>query len=226
MVSTVNLEAVEDAAKTSIISGITTNPSILSKVKNVPETLHQLLKLQAGPVAVQVTSPDVDNMVEEGKRIFGFSNRLIIKVPVTKNGLIAIRKLHHEKIPVLGTGIFHPTQALLATNYGAVLISPYFNHIGDIGNANEVLKTIASLVQSRDFQTKILVASLKSLEDLIFCALIGVDAVTIKDVLYYKLVSDHHSLEKISQKFLSDWKHAHGDVSIKDLLSTNKSSQK
>lgn len=217
---TVNLDVVADAAKTGVISGITTNPTILSRTKNVEETLTNFLEMQQGPVAVQVTAQDVESMVEEGEHIFKFSDRLIIKIPVNSNGLIAMHQLCKKQIPVLGTGIFHPCQALLAANHGAAYISPYFSHIGDIGNANDTLKTIRTILRENHYKTKLLVASLRNIDDLIYCSLIGVDAVTIKDDLYYKLVDDHYLWEKFSLKFLSDWQQTHGNASIKDLLAT------
>lgn len=217
---TINLELIADAAKIGIISGITTNPSILSKAKNVPEILVSLLELQDGPVAVQVTAEDADNMILEAREIFSISKRMIIKIPVNIRGLTAMRQLRKENIPVLGTAIFHPTQALLAINQGATYIAPYFSHISDISDANQSLKTMATIVQNGP--TKILVASLKNLEDIVSCSLLGVDAITIKDELYLKLVSEHPLLEKFTQKFLSDWKEAHGNLSIKNLLPKKK----
>lgn len=214
---TINCEAVAHGAERGLISGVTTNPSILSKTKNVPETLLCLLELQKGPIAVQVTSDDVDTMIEEGKKIFEFSSRTIIKVPVNNKGLIVMRRLREEKIPVLGTAIFDPTQALLAANLGASYLSPYFSHMHENGHAHESLKTMISIVQTYP-QTKILAASIKTLDDLLFCALLEVEAVTIKDDLYYQLVGYHHLAEKFTQKFSADWKQAHGNVSIKDLL--------
>lgn len=211
---TINLEVVEDAARRGLLSGVTTNPSILSRTKNVKETLSELLKIQPGPLAIQVTSNDAQKMVQEGERIFQFSKRAVIKVPVNRNGLEAMRHLRQENIPVLGTGVFNPTQALLAAHHGAAYIAPYYAHIGE--KAQETLKTISSLLKSR--QTKILVASLRTLEDLITCSLIGVEAITIKDDLYQKLIADHEQLEAFIQKFSAEWQQTHGTASIKNLL--------
>lgn len=211
---TINLEVVAEAATAGVISGITTNPTILSRTRNVEETLSRLLEIQKGPVAVQVTAQDVEGMIEEGKQIFAFSNRMIVKVPVNKNGLAAMQQLC-ERIPVLGTAIFDPSQALLAANLGASYITPYFSHIE---NAREVVKTMGAILRAYPYKSKLLVASLKNLEDLIYCSQMGVDAVTIKEDLFGKLVADHHLLEKVSQKFQADWQQTHAHASIKDLL--------
>lgn len=221
---TINLEVIADAAKKGIVSGITTNPSILSKAKKVPETLISLLELQNGPVAVQVTAEDPENMIIEAKEIFGISNRMIIKIPVNSCGLIAMHHLRNENIPILGTGIFHPSQALLAANQGATYLSPYYSHIGDIGDAYQSLKQIAALVQN--CRTKVLAASLRNLEDIVTCALLDIHAVTIKEALYYKLISEHPLLEKSTQKFQADWKEAHGNISIKNFLPNKEIVQK
>jgi len=152
-------------------------------------------------------------------RIFEFSSRMIIKVPINRNGLIAIKQLRHAQVPVLGTGILFSTQALLASNQGASYISPYFGHIGGIGDAFAILKTMVEILRVNESSTKILVASLRELDHIIFCASLGVAAVTIKPDLYYKLIADHPAVEGFSQGFLSDWIQTHGQSSIKDAFS-------
>jgi transaldolase len=218
---TVNLEVVEEASKAGILSGVTTNPSILTMTKDISKTLSCLLDIQEGPIAVQVTAEDSDRMVDEARAIFAFSNRMIIKIPVNPQSLAAIKQLRKENIPVLGTAILHPAQVLLAANQGATYIAPYFSHIGDIADPMESLRTMVNIVKNTS--TKILVASLRNLNDLLFCSQLGVAAVTIKDELYYKLIAEHSLVKKFTHKFLSDWKSTHGDVSIMDLLIRNES---
>jgi TalC/MipB family fructose-6-phosphate aldolase len=215
---TIDFEVVAEGAKTGIISGITTNPSILSNTQNVPDTLRRLLDIQPGPIAVQVTSHTVENMIEEAQAIFEFSHRMVVKIPVNHNGLLAIEHLKKSGIPILGTGILFATQALLAINHNVAYIAPYFHHIKDVGDPFETLKTIANLAKTTDSSTKILVASLKHLEDIIYCALLGVEAITIKPQLYHQLVANHAIVENFSQKFFSDWMQTHGQVSIKEVL--------
>jgi len=217
---TINLKVIKDASTCGILSGITTNPSILSLAEHghVRKTLDNLLTLQEGPVAVQVTEEDSAAIVEEARSIFSSSQRIIIKIFANKSGFAAIRQLREESIPVLATGIFRPTQALLAANLGGAYIAPYFSHIGESGVARKTLETIVSVLRSGGYRTKILVASVNSLEDLVYCAELGVEAVTIKGCLYEKLVADCQLVENFSVKFLSDWRKQHGDASLKDLL--------
>jgi transaldolase len=216
---TIDAKVIADGEKTGVISGVTTNPSILSNTSDVFETLSELLDIQSGPVAVQVTSTDPQGMFDEASHIFEFSPRMIIKVPINRNGLIAIKQLQREKIPVLGTGILFSTQALLASNLGTSYISPYFSHMGDVGDAFETLQTIVDILRVSSSSTKVLVASLNQLNDIGYCASIGVAAVTIKPDLYYKLMADHPIVEGFFQKFLLDWTQTHGHLSIKEVLS-------
>jgi TalC/MipB family fructose-6-phosphate aldolase len=213
---TIDLNVIADAEKTGILSGVTTNPSILSSTRAISKTLSAILDIQSGPVAVQVTSQDPQGMVEEGRRIFAFSSRMLIKVPIDRSGLIAIKQLKQENIPVLGTGIILSSQALLASCLEVEWIALYFSHISAVGDPFEALKTMAALLRSSS--TKILAASLKELDHVIYCASLGVDAVTIKPDLYDKLIEAHPLVEGFSKKFLSDWKQVHGELSINEVL--------
>lgn len=220
---TINLEVVAHASKANLIAGVTTNPSILSQTKHVGATLSKLLEIQPGPVAIQVTAQQASEMIKEGRQIAQFSDRAIVKVPVNYEGLITIRALKKENIAVLGTAIVHPNQALLAANAGVAYLSPYLSHIGELSNANQTLANIADLLRIYRSSPKLLVASLKSVDDLVYCALLGVDGVTIKEDLYEKLIANHYLMEKFSQKFAFDWKQAHGTASIGDFLTSTRS---
>lgn len=210
---TIDLEAVADGARTGLVSGVTTNPSILGKAKDVAGTLKRLLDLQPGPVAVQVTSSSVDRIIEEALAIHEFSNRLIVKIPINHNGLIAIEQLKKKSIPILGTGILFPTQALTAACQNVAYIAPYFSYMPENG-----LKTIVDLIKATQSTTKILAASLKELDHIVYCALLGIEAITIKAPLYHQWVANQALVESFSQKFLADWVETHGNLSIKEVL--------
>jgi TalC/MipB family fructose-6-phosphate aldolase len=218
---TIDEDVIADGVKTGVIAGVTTNPSILSHAHNVLETLTRLLDIQSGPVAVQVTSTDPIAIVDEGMRIFELSSRLIVKVPINRNGLIAIKQLQGQKIPVMGTGVLFPSQALLASNLGVAYIAPYFSHMGDIGDASAALKTMVDILHANGSTTKILAASVKQVDHIISLATLGVAAVTIKPDLYYKLLADHPLVEGFAQRFLLDWTQTHGKLSIKEALLRN-----
>lgn len=213
---TIDCDVVFDGAKTGIISGVTTNPSILSGTTDVLETLKRLLDIQSGPVAVQVTAQNPEEIINEARRIFEFSNHIVVKIPINHSGLVAIKELKKDKIPLLGTAILFPTQALLAANLEVDYISPYFSHMANHGDAYETLKTIVDMLKTSN--TKILVASLRQLDHIIYCALLGVDGITIKPDLYNQLVADHPVVEGFTERFLSDWTRTHGGFSIKETL--------
>lgn len=215
---TAELNIVMRAAKKGMIKGITTNPSILAKVKHLSSVLLELLQLQEGPIAIQVTSSSAPEMVEEGRHIAAFSDRMIVKIPVTKEGLIAMRTLQREGISILATGIFEESQVLLAANVGVTFVTPYFSHIAQQKNPIDVLMNMQSILTKGNYASKLLVASVKELNDLIFLATLGAFAATIKEDLYTKLIAHHPHQEEALAKQLSDWGKTHGDLSIKEVL--------
>lgn len=217
---TIDFRTVKDGVERGLVSGVTTNPSILAKAANVQETLNQLLDIQPGPLAVQVTSQDPSEMIDEARAMIEFSNRIIVKIPVCKEGLIAMEELRKESIPVMGTAVIFPKQALLASTLQAAYIAPYFSHMMQTGNPSEPLRMIMATLRVQSSGTKVLVASLKELDQLLLCAQLGVDAVTIKPDLYEQLIADHATVEGFTQKFLSEWNGAQGALSMKQALRT------
>lgn len=217
---TIDFRLIADAVQRGVIAGVTTNPSILSCSENVSDTLKTLLEIQPGPLAVQVVSNNPGEMIEEGRSLFNISSRIIIKVPVTQGGLIAINQLRREKIPVMGTGVIYVAQALLASNLEATYVALYFSRIiNEVGEACATLKAIVDMYRINQSKTKILVASIKRLDHLLFCASLGIDAVTIKAELYETLIAESSIVQSFSQKFSQDWKQAYGNSSIKQTLS-------
>ncbi|MDR3624619.1 MAG: transaldolase family protein [Chlamydiales bacterium] len=206
---TIDENVITDAVKTGIISGVTTNPTILSKANNVLDTIKMLLDVQPGPVTIQVTSPNAENMIEEGIRIFELSSRMIVKIPINKNGLIAIQKLQEDNIPILGTAILYPSQVLLAQAQQIPYIAPYFSHMGSTEHAQATLKTMKEILCMSNSPTKILLASLREVDQIIYAALLGIEAATIKPDLYYKLLTDDPVVDTLLKQHSSDWQGAH-----------------
>lgn len=215
---TIDEETILDGVRTGVVSGVTTNPSILSGARDVLATVRSLLDLQPGPVAVQVTAREAVGMVEEARYLAAFSSRLVVKIPVHREGLIAIEELKREGVPLLGTAVLFPHQALLAAHHEVAYLSPYFSHMGDHGDAFETLKTIVEVVRATGCSTQLLIASLRHLDHIVYCACLGVEGVTIKADLYHQLVAHHPVVEGFSERFLADWMGSHGRVSIKEAL--------
>lgn len=197
---TIDEKAIAEALKCSEVAGVTTNPTILSKARDVSATLKTLLKVQPGHLAVQVTTDTAEEIYAEAKSIATYSERIIIKIPVTEQGLIAMRKLKKEQIPIMGTAVLFESQAYLASLLNITYISPYFSHLE---NPVETIKKMLTILSKS--QTKLLVASVKTLEQLLSCSQLDVEAITIKPELYQQLLATPASVKIFLEKFSTDW---------------------
>lgn len=206
---TADLASIEEAKNMGILHGVTTNPSIVSKSKlSLEELLSQILQLQDGPVAAQVIAGDATGMIKQGKALFGFSNRMVVKVPVTKEGLKAIYALSKDKIPVMATAIFETNQSLLAARAGGHYIAPYFSAICDEDiNGIEQLKEMLCLLERYRYPSKLIGASIKGAEQAKQCSEIGVHAVTLDAEIFHTFIEDHPETIKTSARFAKDWKN-------------------
>lgn len=206
---TCNSDTIATACRLGIIDGITTNPSILAAAKEAPEqVIHRLLDIQNGPVAVQVTTDDADEMVKEAIAWHNLSERIIIKIPVIQEGLAAIRTLTQEGVPIMATAVFQPNQALLAAIAGAAYVAPYVCRMFDEGiEAYEALETMAAIYRRYNFKTKILAAALRTTDQITACASMGLAAVTLKSSLFAELVADDKATCKALRAFSEDWQH-------------------
>lgn len=207
---TSSLNAVQKAQQLGVLHGITTNPSILARCGiAAEELLEQLMKAQTGPVTVQVIATKAAEMIQQGLALSQFSDRIIVKIPVTREGLQAIFQLSQKKIPVMATTVFDPNQALLAARAGANYVMPYFSQIcdADQDGINE-LKTMVNLMRHYGYASKILAATLRSTEHVRECCLLGIDAVALSETLFDEYVCDHPLTIKELKIFDRDWKKA------------------
>lgn len=207
---TTNIRTVQKAVKLGLLAGVTTNPTLIAlSERSLEEVLEDLLHYQEGPVTAQVVAGEASEMVQQGQNLHSMSNRLIIKVPMTKNGLEAIHLLSRQGIPTMATVIFHPHQALLAALAGADYVAPYLGHIEKTGgNPWNTLKSIIHIFQTYRFTTKVLGASLSSIEHVMQCAEAGIYGVTLKDNIFDALIeTDAMTLKRVEQ-FENDWKKA------------------
>lgn len=204
---TTNVLLVQKAVKFGLLSGVTTNPTLIAHAnRDLEEILEDLLHYQEGPVTAQVVASDTEEMVQQGQNLYSLSNRLIIKVPCTENGLEALHLLSRQGIPTMATVIFHPRQALLASLAGADYIAPYVGRIeNEGGNPWAVLKSIVNILQLYRLKTKILAASLQSIDQVVNCAELGLFGVTVKDELFAKLIETDSLTAKGVKQFDADW---------------------
>ena len=204
---TTNICTIQKAVRLGLLSGVTTNPTLIAQSKRgLEDVLEDLLHHQEGPVTVQVVSHDVDEMVQQGQNLYSFSNRLVIKVPLTEEGLEVIHLLSRQGIPTMATVIFNPRQALMAALAGADYVAPYLGRLEQAGGDPwTMLKSILHFFRNYRLNTKILGASLQTVEHVIQCADIGICGVTIKDHLFEKLIeTDEMTLRGVEQ-FACDW---------------------
>lgn len=199
---TTNIQTIQKAVRLGLLSGITTNPSIIAKSgRNLEDMCEDLLHFQEGPVAAQVNAEETNEMVQQGQSLYSMSNRLIIKIPMTICGLEAIHLLSRQGIPTIATAIFHPRQALMAALAGADYIAPYLGHIEKSGdNPWDFLSSVQHIFQTYRLKTKILGASVYTYDDVLQCAAAGIFGVTVKDEVFESLIQSHPlTLQKVEQ---------------------------
>ena len=203
---TANLESIRKFNDMGLLDGITTNPSLMSKEGGNPKDgMAEITKIIKGDVSLEVVSTDHTGMVEEGKRLREYGDHVVVKVPMTPEGLKACKTLSSEGIPVNVTLVFSANQALLAAKSGAKYVSPFIGRLDDIGkDGMNLIKEIKEIFSNYNFGTEILVASIRHPMHVVDAAKIGADVVTLPPAVLDKMLN--HPLTDIGLKnFLADW---------------------
>jgi len=203
---TANLEAIKKFNDMGLLDGITTNPSLMSKEDGNPKNaMEEITKIIQGDVSLEVLSTEYSGMIKEGKRLREYGNNVVVKVPMTPDGLKACKSLSSEGIPVNVTLIFSANQALLAAKSGAKYVSPFIGRLDDIGqNGMQLIQEIKEIFSNYNFGTQILVASIRHPVHVVDAAKIGADVVTLPPTVLDKMLQ--HPLTKIGlANFLADW---------------------
>ncbi len=203
---TANLESIRKFNDMGLLDGITTNPSLMSKEGGNPKDgMAEITKIIQGDVSLEVLSTDYSGMVEEGRKLRDYGKNVVVKVPMTPDGLKACKILTSENIPVNVTLIFSSNQAVLAAKAGAKYVSPFIGRLDDIGHDGmQLIKEIKTIFSNYDFKTQILVASVRHPLHVIEAAKIGADVVTLPPAVLDKMLG--HPLTEIGLKnFLADW---------------------
>ncbi|MBM4166655.1 MAG: fructose-6-phosphate aldolase [Ignavibacteria bacterium] len=206
---TANVQEIRDAASMGILDGVTTNPSLVAKEqRSFTEMLKEICSIVKGDVSAEVTAMDADGMVNEGRELAKIADNIIIKVPLIKEGLIAVQKFKAERIRCNVTLCFSPSQALLAAKAGAYIISPFVGRLDDISeDGMNLIEHIIQIYNNYEFETQVLVASCRHPLHVVHSALIGAHIATIPYKVFEQLI--HHPLTDIGiKKFLDDWKKA------------------
>lgn len=207
-IDTADIEEIREAKALGILDGVTTNPSLVAKTgKPFEACIKEILKEVPGPVSVEVTAVEHDAMVAEAQTYAKWADNVVVKVPIIKEGLKAIKTLSDQGIKVNVTLCFSPMQALLAAKAGAAYISPFVGRLDDISqDGMELISQIVEIYDNYAFDTEVLVASVRNPMHVVHAALMGADVSTIPlkviDALLKQPLTDIGL-----QKFLADWEN-------------------
>lgn len=206
-IDTANVNEIKEAASMGVLDGVTTNPSLVAKEKkDFKELLTEILQIVDGPVSAEVISVDYDGIIKEANELVKIHPNIVIKIPLIKDGIKAVKTLSSQGIKTNVTLCFSAAQALLAAKAGATYISPFVGRLDDIGHDGmQLIEQIVNIYANYGFQTQVLVASIRHPLHLIAAAEMGADVATIPFDVIEKLFK--HPLTDIGlDKFLSDWK--------------------
>lgn len=207
-IDTANLDEIRECAEMGLIDGVTTNPSLVSKEGNVDfkEHIAKICALVKGDVSAEVTSLDTEGMLKEGREYAKIAPNVVIKCPLTLDGLKATRTFREEGTKVNVTLCFSAAQALLAAKAGATYISPFIGRLDDIAqDGMQLIRDIVQIYDNYGFATEVLAASIRHPMHIVDCALAGADVATIPFKVIQQLVK-HPLTDKGLDAFLSDWK--------------------
>ncbi len=205
---TADLAEIRRAADANLIDGITTNPSLVSKVAgdiDPKEIYREICEVVDGPVSAEVIGTDKDTMVSEGRKLAALHDNIVVKLPLTEDGLKACRALGSEGIRTNVTLCFSPSQALLAAKAGATFVSPFVGRIDDVsGEGMQLIHQIRQTYDNYGYDTEILVASIRHPMHVVESMLIGADCATIPPKVLWQLAR-HPLTDRGLEAFLADW---------------------
>lgn len=205
-IDTANIDLIKDAMDMGMVDGVTTNPSLIAKEPGeFKEIIANICKLVEGPVSAEVISLEYDGMVTEARELAKIAANVTVKIPMTVEGLKAVKTLAAEGIKTNVTLVFSALQALMAAKAGATYVSPFVGRIDDLAQEGmELIEQIVQIFTNYDFDTQIIVASVRNPLHVLNSALIGADIATIPHGVLKKLAA-HHMTDKGIDAFMADW---------------------
>lgn len=203
-IDTANIEEIKKINELGIISGVTTNPSLISKEKAILiDSIREISKLIEGPVSAEVTSDTTEGMVKEGKELSKINKNVVIKIPMSEEGLKAVKILNSESVKTNVTLVFSAMQALLAARAGATFVSPFIGRIDDIGNDSiNVISDIVEIFKKHNISTEIISASIRSPKNVLDAARVGSNIATVPYKTLIQMISHpltHIGIEKFNK---------------------------
>lgn len=201
-----NLPSIKKYNDMGLVDGITTNPTLLSKEKENPaDLMREIVRIVRGPVSLEVVGTKTEEMVEEAHRLMKYGQNVVVKIPMMSDGLRAIRQLSLDGIPTNVTLVFSTNQAILAAKAGASYVSPFIGRLDDAGqDGMSIIKEIVQIFRNYDFNTEVLVASVRHPLHVIEAGKIGAQIVTLPPDILAKMIM-HPLTDKGLAAFLDDW---------------------
>lgn len=205
-IDTANLDDIKKYNDWGIVDGVTTNPSLIAKEGvSLEKRIKEITEVVDGPISTEVIATDVDGMIEEARKYAAWHKNIVVKIPMTIDGMRALKILAKEGIKVNVTLIFSAGQALIAAKNGAAFVSPFVGRLDDVSEDGMALvHEITSIYSNYDFDTKVIVASVRHPRHVIDSALMGADIATIPSPILEKLFK-HPLTDKGIAAFLADW---------------------
>ena len=206
-IDTADIEEIKQAQEMGVIDGVTTNPSLVAKTgRKFVDVLTDIVSIVSGPVSAEVISTDSRGMIAEAKELASIADNIVIKIPLIPEGLKAVKQLTDQGIKTNVTLVFSPLQALLAAKAGATYASPFVGRLDDIAHTGmELIDQIITIYANYDFETQVLVASIRNPIHLLDAALTGAHAATVPFKVITQLTR-HPLTDQGLERFLADWK--------------------
>jgi transaldolase len=200
---------IKTASQRGWVDGVTTNPTLIAKSgRNFIEVIKEIVGIVKGPVSAEVISLEAEGMYKEGLELAKIAENIVIKVPMTEEGLVAVRRFAADGIKTNVTLVFSPIQALLVAKAGATYCSPFVGRLDDIGNNGmDLIAQIVEIYRNYNFKTEVLVASIRNPAHILEAALMGAHVSTIPFKVMQQLCN-HPLTDKGIQQFLKDWESA------------------
>ena len=206
-IDTANIDDIREANLLGVIDGVTTNPTLVSKEgKDFMSIIKEICQIVDGPISVEAVSTDSEGMIQEARDFAQIHSNVVVKLPMTRDGLIATKQLATEGIRVNMTLIFSPTQALLAAKAGAAYVSPFVGRLDDISHVGmDIVEQIITIYENYGFETEVIVASVRNPLHVVEAALLGADIATVPFKTILQLIK-HPLTDRGIEQFLKDWK--------------------
>ena len=206
---TANIEEIKEVAQWGLLDGVTTNPSLIAKEKrNIHDVIREICEIVEGPVSAEVIGTTAPEMIAEGRVLGGLAPNVVVKVPMTIEGLKAVHALSQEDIPTNVTLVFSANQALMAARAGAIFVSPFVGRLDDISEEGiHLVKTITDIIAIHSIDTEVIAASIRHPMHITQAALAGAHIATVPYKVLQSIVK-HPLTDSGIARFLEDWKQA------------------